>query len=93
MRKLIFIIVLISAISVYATENTCELLELKDGSCLIIRDNNNMKMVDRDGVSIDVQGGSRCPLWCEHKCRKQWNGVLLFIRWLVTLPVWQIDAV
>jgi hypothetical protein len=50
MRKLIFIIVLISAISVYATENTCGLLELKDGSCLIIRDNNNMKMVDRDGV-------------------------------------------
>ncbi len=46
MRKYTFIVVLISAISVYAAENIGEPLELKDGSYLLISADDTMRMVD-----------------------------------------------
>jgi hypothetical protein len=62
MRKLTFIIILISAISVFATEYMGEPLELKDGSYLFISDNNTMRMVDKDGKPIKMQDGVEMEL-------------------------------
>ncbi len=62
MRNLTFIIVLISAISVYAVENTGEPLELKDGAYLFVSDNNTMRMVDKDGEPVKMQDGVEMEL-------------------------------
>jgi len=62
MRKLTFIIILISAISVYAAENMGEPLELKDGSYLFISDNNTMRMVNKDGNPVKMQDGVEMEL-------------------------------
>ncbi len=62
MRKLTFVIVLISAFSVFATEYSGEPLELKDGSYLFVNDNNTMKMVDKDGNPIKMQDGVEMEL-------------------------------
>lgn len=62
MRKLTFIIVLISAISVYATENKGEPFELKDGSYLFISEGDTMRMVDKDGKPVTMKDGVEMEL-------------------------------
>lgn len=62
MRKLTFIIILLSAISVFAAENTGEPLELKDGSYLFISEGDTMKMVNKDGESIEMKDGVEMEL-------------------------------
>lgn len=62
MRKLAFIIVLLTAISVYAAENMGEPLELKDGSYLFISEGDTMRMVDKDGNPVTMQDGVEMEL-------------------------------
>jgi len=62
MRKLIFIIFLFSAISVFATEYTGETLELKDGSYLFVSEGDTMKMVNKDGEPIEMKDGVEMEL-------------------------------
>ncbi len=62
MRKLIFIMLLVSAISAGAAENTDEPLQLQDGSYLFINDDNNMRMVDKDGKPMTMKDGVEMEL-------------------------------
>ncbi len=62
MRKLTFIVVLISAISVYAAENMGVPLELKDGSYLFISGGDTMRMVDKNGKPIKMKDGVEMEL-------------------------------
>ena len=61
-RKLTFIVILISAISVYAAENKGEPLELKDGSYLFISEGYAMRMVDKDGKPVTMEDGVEMEL-------------------------------
>ncbi len=62
MRKLTFIIILISAISVYAAESMGEPLQLKNGSYLFLSGDDNMRMVDKDGKPVKMQDGVEMEL-------------------------------
>ena len=53
MRKLIYIMFLMVSFSAMAAEK----LSLKDGSYLIINDDETMKMEDKDGNSIKMKDG------------------------------------
>ena len=57
MRKLIFIMLLVSGMVVSAADMSNESLMLKDGSTLIINHNDTMSMKDKDGNTISMKDG------------------------------------
>ena len=62
MRKLAFIIFLISAISAGAADMAGELLRLKDGSYLFISEDDTMRIVDKDGKPVTMKDGVEMEL-------------------------------
>ena len=62
MRKLIFIVILVSAFAVSAAEMDYEPLVLKDGSHLFINGDNITRMVDKDGKPITMKDGVEMEL-------------------------------
>jgi copper resistance protein K len=62
MRKLTFIVLLISAISVIAAEKIGEPMKLKDGSYLFLGEDDTMRMVDKNGKPIKMQDGVEMEL-------------------------------
>ncbi len=57
MRKLAFIMLLISSMCVGAVDMAGEPLRLKDGTHLFISEDNTMRMVDKDGKSMTMKDG------------------------------------
>lgn len=62
MRKLALILLLITAMTAVAGESTDEPLRLKDGSYLYISEDDNMRMVDKDGKPIEMKDGVEMEL-------------------------------
>jgi hypothetical protein len=62
MRKLAFIIFLISAISAGAADMAGEPLRLKNGSYLFISEDDTMRMVDKGGKSVTMKNGVEMEL-------------------------------
>ncbi len=79
MRKLTFIILLISSFLVLAVEKTGEPLRLKDGSYLFISEDDTMRMVDKNGKPIEMKDGVEMELE---------NGTLIMMK---NKKVWRHD--
>jgi hypothetical protein len=62
MRKLAFILFLITAMATGATETTGEPLRLMDGSYLYISEDETMRMVNKDGKPIEMKDGVEMEL-------------------------------
>ena len=62
MRKLAFILFLITAMAVGAVETAGEPLHLKDGFYLYISEDDTMRMVDKDGKPMEMKDGVEMEL-------------------------------
>jgi len=62
LRKLAFIMLLISSMCVGAVDMTGEPLRLKDGTHLFFSDDGTIRMVDKDGKPITMNDGVEMEL-------------------------------
>ena len=62
MRKLAFVLFLITAMAAGAADTSGEPLLLKDGSYLFINEDDIMRMVNKDGKPIEMEDGVEMEL-------------------------------